>query len=169
MQQEFQRSDQKATASKVGFVAMMLPIEDRAWMLHEFHGVCLTCRPRDARNYVLTLRSENALGEHRTEDLYQTRLQPFVAHAKPALAGDDAELGIGNPPPARPWADGGRGIGEWEGGGVGCGCGVAPPCSDAPDAECALRMADVAAADASPHDHRPLSAEGMGGVAWRAG
>ena len=49
-QQQYQRSDQKAVASKVGFVAMMRTVqEEHGWELHNFHGLCLTCRPRDAR------------------------------------------------------------------------------------------------------------------------
>ena len=93
VQQQYRRSDQKAVASKVGFAAMMLPVEQERWALYDYHGLCLTCRPRDARNYVLTVRAAGSLGDHRTEDLYQTLLQPFVQHAKPAAAtdGQDAD------------------------------------------------------------------------------
>ena len=83
VQQQFGKSDQKAVASKVGFVAMMQQLQEGQWELTEFHGLCLRCRPRDARNYVLTVRATGTLGDHRTEDLYQTLLQPFVAHAVP--------------------------------------------------------------------------------------
>ena len=93
VQQKYRRSDQKAVASKVGFAAMMLPVEEEHWALYDYHGLCLTCRPRDARNYVLTVRAAGSLGDHRTEDLYQTLLQPFVTHAKPAATteGQDAD------------------------------------------------------------------------------
>ena len=83
IQQQYGKSDQKAVASKVGFVSMMHMVEENQRALDEFHGLCLTCRPRDARNYVLTVRSASTLGEHRTEDLYQVLLAPFLPHAKP--------------------------------------------------------------------------------------
>ena len=91
IQQQFEKSDQKAVASKVGFAAMMLSVENAEWPdLHDYHGLCLTCRPQDARQYVVTMRAANVLGDHRTEDLYQTMLQPFVAHAKPVEASERA-------------------------------------------------------------------------------
>jgi hypothetical protein len=90
-QQQFAKSDQKKVASRVGFSAIMLTVEDEAWALRDFHGLCLRCRPLDARKYVLTLRAANTLGDHRTEDLYQTLLQPFVRHAKPAEEAAEVE------------------------------------------------------------------------------
>ena len=110
VQQQYGKSQQKAVASKVGFVSMMLPMQESNLGLYDFHGLRLTCRPRDARKYVLTLRAGGSLGDHRTEDLYQTSLQQFVPHAKPAVAKDDVDAdGVGSSEAAQASGDDGDG------------------------------------------------------------
>ena len=74
------------TATKTGWCSMRTMVEDEEWVLEDFHGIRLRCRPDD-RRYVLNLRTHRPLGDQGShlQDVYQ-------AHIPPGAPGEWAEV-----------------------------------------------------------------------------
>ena len=74
------------TATKTGWCSMRTMVEDEEWVLEDFHGIRLLCRPDD-RRYVMNLRTHRPLGDQGShlQDVYQ-------AHIPRGATGEWAEV-----------------------------------------------------------------------------
>ena len=75
------KNDQGKKVTRTGFVSMRTEVTDDQWELFDFDGLCVRMRA-DERSYVLNVRADNVLGDHRRDDLYQVQIAPFLDHAR---------------------------------------------------------------------------------------